>query len=223
MPDTNNTLTVANVKSYSSSSLSSTTSSSIPNANNETDNPTTPAKSSDVEGTETRPDVTSPPMHLTALSTADAIDSNDMFASINKSNHNDNANSFHDYKPDSIVTDDYKSNGVVHLPWNMHREKDKSVTSILPNLSGNKKPGEYIMNLVFHNFVMISNRKIEQIVNGDRKVTYFCSFCFWIQCCTHFFYGHYGNMYQMITFQGVQWMERGGGKIHFEHTFAPKF
>jgi hypothetical protein len=35
-----------------------------------------------------------------------------------------------------------------------------------------KKPGEYLMHLVVFNFVQIGSKKFEQIVNGDKKVSF---------------------------------------------------
>lgn len=33
-----------------------------------------------------------------------------------------------------------------------------------------KKPGEYVMQLVMLNFVQLTSKKFEQIINGDKKV-----------------------------------------------------
>jgi hypothetical protein len=55
------------------------------------------------------------------------------------------------------------------LPWGAKRE-EKKFSYLNLNIIEEKKPGEYLMHLVFHNFVLICNRKIEQILTGDKKV-----------------------------------------------------
>ena len=57
------------------------------------------------------------------------------------------------------------------LPWGAIKEKNLNFINNIN--SDNKKPGEYIMHLIFHNFVMISSRKIDQILYGDRRVCWF--------------------------------------------------
>jgi hypothetical protein len=58
---------------------------------------------------------------------------------------------------------------IQRLPWGAIKEKNFNI--FLNNInSDNKKPGEYIMHLIFHNFVIISSKKIDQILYGDRRV-----------------------------------------------------
>jgi hypothetical protein len=56
----------------------------------------------------------------------------------------------------------------IRLPWGAIKEKN----FYFLNVNCDKKPGEYIMHLVFHNFVIISSKKIDQILNGDRRVCF---------------------------------------------------
>jgi hypothetical protein len=60
-------------------------------------------------------------------------------------------------------------NNAIRLPWSIY--KDKTAPTSILNVNVNKKPGEYVMHLIFNNFITISNRKIEQIHYGDKKVS----------------------------------------------------
>ena len=84
------------------------------------------------------------------------------------------------------------SSSVVHanelsrLPWGAFKEKHCYFLNHLTNLDSNlflstsssssndssekKKPGEYVMQLVMLNFVQLTSKKFEQIINGEKKV-----------------------------------------------------
>ena len=65
--------------------------------------------------------------------------------------------------------DENDNKDIQRLPWGAIKEKNFNL--FLNNInSDNKKPGEYIMHLIFHNFVIISSKKIDQILFGDRRV-----------------------------------------------------
>ncbi len=113
----------------------------------------TPARNhSDAETSESKIDACSPLARVPAL-VVDAVESSE-----SPDKHS---------KPDLI--DDQKTNDGDNSPWSI-LARDKSSSSSRLNSNVNKKPGEYIMNLVFHSFATVSNRKIEQIMNGDKKV-----------------------------------------------------
>ena len=71
-----------------------------------------------------------------------------------------------------VITDNNNENVtqtiIQRLPWGSIKEKNFNILNVIN--SDNKKPGEYIMHLIFHNFVTISSKKIEQILYGDRRV-----------------------------------------------------
>lgn len=67
---------------------------------------------------------------------------------------------------------------VTRLPWGALKQQENN--SLNNNLfllnstiiNSDKKPGEYLMKLIFHNFITICNKKIQIILNGDKKVCF---------------------------------------------------
>lgn len=57
------------------------------------------------------------------------------------------------------------NSNLIRLPWGAYKEK------LISNINIDKKPGEYIMHLLFHNFIVISTKKIEQVLFGDKRVS----------------------------------------------------
>jgi len=73
----------------------------------------------------------------------------------------------------STLTNDVKvqrklsGNNTIRLPWGIVKEKPSDLNTL--NIDLDKcKPGEYLMNLIVLNFIQISSRKLEQIVNNER-------------------------------------------------------
>jgi hypothetical protein len=74
------------------------------------------------------------------------------------------------------------TNELARLPWGAFKEKhcyflnhltslDTNLLSTSTNdLNEKKKPGEYVMQLVMLNFVQLTSKKFDQIINGEKKV-----------------------------------------------------
>lgn len=71
---------------------------------------------------------------------------------------------------------------LTRLPWGAVKEKPNlnSQLAQLAQLMGGsmlnsvnmekKKPGEYLMKLIVFNFAQVGAKKLEQIINGDKRV-----------------------------------------------------
>lgn len=77
---------------------------------------------------------------------------------------------------------------LTRLPWGAVKEKpniNSQLSQLVQLMAANgqttlnsigmekKKPGEYLMKLIVFNFAQIGSKKLEQIVNGEKKVKIF--------------------------------------------------
>lgn len=78
------------------------------------------------------------------------------------------------------------TNELARLPWGAFKEKhcyflnhltsldtnllSATSTSTSNDLNEKKRPGEYVMQLVMLNFVQLTSKKFDQIINGEKKV-----------------------------------------------------
>jgi hypothetical protein len=86
----------------------------------------------------------------------------------------------------SSTSSSFVTNDMNRLPWGVFKEKQCYFLNHLNNLdinfltltndsvSGEKKPGEFVMQLVMLNFVQLTSKKFDQIINGDKKVRKIC-------------------------------------------------
>lgn len=102
----------------------------------------------------------------TTSSTTNTLEKND---DLNKSNSNCfNSNSSEKSNQEKLY--------LTRLPWGAVKEKPNFSNNLLASSDSvhfeKRKPGEYLMNLVVFNFVQIGSKKLEQIVNGDKRVIF---------------------------------------------------
>jgi hypothetical protein len=71
---------------------------------------------------------------------------------------------------------DQKTSFMTRLPWGAIKDKhSNSNSSSIYEVVGvdRKKPGEYLMHLIVLNFIQLSSKKFEQIINGEKRVSYY--------------------------------------------------
>ena len=128
----------------------------------------------------TQPTTTASPMHNTNENNASCLNT------IEEQTQNSNlkSSSTASLNTSLIPNKNDKQVNATRLPWGVVREKQtlnanantSSNNSSVNNLSNDlaniemKKPGEYLMHLIVFNFIQLSSKKLEQAVNGDKKV-----------------------------------------------------
>jgi hypothetical protein len=73
-----------------------------------------------------------------------------------------------------VTNNDMRSSFMTRLPWGAIKDKyANSNSSSIYEVVGvdRKKPGEYLMHLIVLNFVQLSSKKFEQMINGEKRVS----------------------------------------------------
>ena len=132
--------------------------------------------------TTTQPSTTASPMHNSNTNENNASSLNTIEDQTQSSNLKSSSTA--SLNSSLIPNKNDKQVNATRLPWGVVREKQtlnanantSSNNSSVNNLSNYlaniemKKPGEYLMHLIVFNFIQLGSKKLEQAVNGDKKV-----------------------------------------------------